>query len=149
VPTTVLSVEDSTVTTTFTTGHTGSQTSYVGMPPFLNQNFDVEVFPATVNVNQTGGSFSVQVQLKPKNISSSEALAFTTNSSITGYSVSFSPNTLTLNPSGVANVELKVTIPGGLQDGVYAMSIVASGQGIRGGTWLVINVGSSQVVPPP
>jgi len=120
-----------------------------GLPPFANINFDVVVTPPIVTVPASGGSAHVLVELTATNLTVSETLVLETHANIPGYSANFNTTSVTLNPGGSMGMELTVSVPNGVQAGSYPMSIVAKGENTQGGGWLLINVGSSQTVPPP
>jgi hypothetical protein len=126
-----------------------ARTTMAGLPPFANSDFDVSVTPAIVTVAESGGSVGVHVVLKATKLTSSETLVLETHASIPGYLASFNPTSVTLHPGDSIGIELTVTIPSGVQNGAYPMSIVARGGTTEGGTWLVIVIGPSQTVPPP
>jgi hypothetical protein len=123
-----------------------------GMPaliPFANWNFDVLITPSVVTVPTSGGSVTVLVELVATNLSASETLLLETHTNILAYSASFNTTSVNLSPGGSASVALTVDIPNGVQSGSYALSVTARGETVQGGGWLVINVGSSQIPPPP
>jgi hypothetical protein len=125
------------------------QATVAGLPPFANQDYDLWATPPIVTVPENGGSVGVQIMLKATNLTSTEVLLFEAHANISGYSASFDPASVTLHPGGSTSTELTVTIPTGVQNGTYPMSIVARGKTTQGGTWLVIIVGLSRTAPPP
>jgi hypothetical protein len=127
----------------------GAATAVPGLAPFANRDFDVVVTPPIVTVPQAGGSVVVLVELKATNLTSSETLVLETHANIPRYSASFTPTSVLLRPGDSTGVELTVTIPRGVQNGTYPISIVARGESTEGGGWLVIMIGSSLTGPPP
>jgi uncharacterized membrane protein len=145
-----------TVTTTATTagqqqtsGQSTTQLQLQGLPPFANQNFDVEVNPAVASISSQGGTVDAVVSLTATNMTSSQELSLATHASIPGYSAKFNAAAVILGPGGSANVTLSVDVPASTPSGYYAISIVATGAGMQGGTWLLLTVGSGQGPPPP
>lgn len=126
-----------------------TRTTMAGLPPFANPDFDVLVTPPIVTVPESGGSVDVHLELKATKLTSSESLVLETHANIPRYSASFTPTSVLLHPGDSIGVELTVTIPRGVQNGTYPISIVARGKSTQGGGWLVIMVGSSQTGPPP
>jgi hypothetical protein len=141
----------STTTSQAETATTGLVTSgRLALPPFANENFDVVVTPYNATVPASGGSVHVIVELASTNMTASETLVMGTRASIPGYSASFNKTSVTLSPNGVVTVGLDVSIPNGIQSGGYALSVTAVGENnVQGGGWLLINVGSSNILPPP
>ena len=121
----------------------------VGLPPFANQNFDVEVNPAVATVSSQGGTVDAVVTLTATNMTTSQTLDLTTHINIPGYLVKFNTTSVTLQPGGSSEVAISVTVPSGTHGGSYAMSIVVEGGGMQGGTWLVVDVGTGNTAPPP
>jgi hypothetical protein len=124
-------------------------TAMVGLPPFVNRDFDVVVTPPIVIVPENGGSVDVLVELKATDLSTSQTLVFETHASISGYTTSFNSTSVTLNPGASMGLQLRVTLPSRVHKGIYPMSIIAKGQNTQGGGWLVIYVGTPQIGPPP
>jgi hypothetical protein len=127
----------------------GPQATVAGLPPFANQDYDLWATPPVVSFPENGGSVRVQIMFKATELTRTEVLLLEAHANIPGYSASFDPTSVTLQPGGSTSAELTVTIPGGVQNGVYPMSILARGETTQGGTWLVIIVGLSQTAPPP
>jgi hypothetical protein len=127
----------------------GPQATMAGLPPFANQYYDLWASPPIVTVPENGGSVGVQIMLKATKLTGTEVLILEAHANIPGYSASFDPASVTLQPGGSSSTELTVTIPSGVQNGTYPMSIVARGKTTQGGTWLVIIVGLSRTAPPP
>jgi hypothetical protein len=119
------------------------------LPPFANQNFDVSIFPPIVTLPEGNGSITVQVELRATNLTHEETLLLKTNSSIPGYSASFNLTSVRLSPGQSIGVDLTVTIPAGVQNGAYPLSVVARGASTLGGAWLVIMIGTSNTAAPP
>jgi hypothetical protein len=125
------------------------QATMAGLPPFANPDYDLWASPPVVTVPENGGSVGVQIMVKATKLTSAEVLLLEAHANIPGYSASFDPASLTLHPGDATSTELTVTIPSGVQNGTYPMSIVARGKTTQGGTWLVIMVGLSRTAPPP
>jgi hypothetical protein len=119
------------------------------LPPFANENFDVIVFPPVVALPEGNGSVTLHVDLKATNLTHDETLVLETQSSIPGYSAYFNSNPVILSPGQSISLELTVTIPSGVQDGTYPISIIAKGATTEGGGWAVIIIGPSATLPPP
>jgi len=125
-----------------------AQTMIPALPPFANPDFDVVVTPAVVALPASNRSVTVQLELTATNLTHDETLVLETHSNLPGYSANFNPTSVTLHPGGSILVELTITIPSGVQNGIYPMSIIARGNTTQGGGWLVIMIGPSQIGPP-
>jgi hypothetical protein len=127
----------------------GTQTTMPALPPFANPEFDVVVTPYLVTLAESNRSATVQVELTATNVTHDETLILETHSNLPGYSANFNPTSVTLHPSGSVTIELTVTIPSGVQNGIYSMSIIAKGNTTQGGGWLIIGIGASPIDLPP
>jgi uncharacterized membrane protein len=125
-----------------------AQTMIPALPPFANQNFDVVVTPAVVALPASNRSVTVQLELTATNLTHDETLVLETHVNLPGYSANFNPTSVTLHPGASIGIELTITIPSGIQNGIYPMSIIARGNTTQGGSWLVIMIGPSQIGPP-
>ena len=125
-----------------------AQTMIPALPPFANPDFDVVVTPAVVALPASNRSVSVQLELTATNLTHDETLVLETHSNLPGYSANFKPTSVTLHPGASIRIELTITIPSGIQNGIYPMSIIARGNTTQGGSWLVIMIGPSQIGPP-
>lgn len=128
-----------------------SRAASPGTSLYANTYFDVQGNDSVLSVPENGGSCGELVKLVGTHLNSSENLVLTAYvSGLSGYTVSFVPSSVTLDPGGSTTVELSITIPSGVPRGTYAVSIEAAGEHqIKGGTWIAVNVGSQKPVPPP
>jgi uncharacterized membrane protein len=126
-----------------------AQTMIPALPPFANQNFDVVVTPSIVALPASNRSVTVQLELTATNLTHDEPLVLETHTNIPGYSANFNPTSVTLHPGESVAIELTITIPSGVQNGTYPMSIVARGPSTQGGDWVVITIGPPETGPPP
>jgi hypothetical protein len=128
-----------------------AQTRIPALPPFANQNFDVVATPQIVALpaNNRSVSVTVQLELTATNLTHDEPLVLETHANLPGYSANFNPTSVTLHPGESVVIELTITIPSGVQNGTYPMSIVARGPSTQGGDWVVITIGPSETGPPP